>query len=127
MYHEYPYDAKIPIIMDGKYHTKTFSSDEDVWDVIRLLIAETEQEIAKGSKLNVAESVMAQLPFFACPNIVLSKEAQNDISRFIYAKDFGISPYKGSYGDQPSKWVAKSFLMKSLIEKQQSKAVKDGR
>ena len=79
MYHEYPYKAQIPILIDGKYETRTFTSDDEVWDVIRLLIDETQEHINEGSNLHIAESVMAQLPFFACGNIMIDKNAQKDI------------------------------------------------
>ena len=126
MYHEYPYKAQIPILIDGKYETRTFTSDDEVWNIIRLLIDETKQHIKEGSNLHIAESVMAQLPFFACSNVVLNKNAQKDISRFMYARQFKISPYKGSYGEQPKKWVEKSFILTHIIERQKAKAIKNG-
>ena len=54
MYHEYPYEAQIPILIDGKYETRTFTSDSDVWDVIELLISETKEEMEKGRSLSIA-------------------------------------------------------------------------
>ena len=126
MYHEYPYKARIPILIEGKYETRTFASNDEVWNVIRLLIDETEENIKEGSNLHIAESVMAQLPFFACSNIIMDAEAQKDISRFMYAKQFNISPYKGSYGEQPKKWINKTFLLTHLLERQKSKAMKNG-
>ena len=60
---------------------RIFTSDKDVWDVIDLLIDETEQANYEGKSFNIAESVMAQLPFFACKNMMLDREAQQDISR----------------------------------------------
>jgi len=126
MYHKYPYKAQIPIAINGKYETRNFLSNDDVWKVIHLLIDETKNQIEKGSNLHIAESVMAQLPFFSCPNIILSEEAQKDISRFMYSKQFNISPYKGSYGEQPKKWVEKSFLINYLLERQKAKVIKDG-
>ena len=126
MYHEYPYKAQIPILIEGKYETRTFASDDEVWDIIRLLIDETKQHIKEGSNLHIAESVMAQLPFFACTNIMLDENAQKDISRFMYARQFKISPHKGSYGEQPKKWVEKSFMLTHIIERQKAKAIKNG-
>ena len=105
---------------------RIFTSDKDVWDVIDLLIDETEQANYEGKSFNIAESVMEQLPFFACNNLILNKESQADIARFIYSRDFNIPPYKGSYGDQPSKWIEKSFTIKNLLERQKSKAMKHG-
>ena len=64
---------------------------------------------------------MAQLPFFSCKNMVLDSEAQKDIAQYIYCSDFGISPYKGSYGEQPKKWVEKSFIIKKLMNNQKPK------
>ena len=126
MYHEYPYKAKIPILIEGKYETRTFTSNNEVWDIIRLLVDEAKQHIKEGSNLHIAESVMAQLPFFACINIMLDKNAQKDISRFMYARQFKISPHKGSYGEQPKKWVEKSFMLTHIIERQKAKAIKNG-
>ena len=126
MYHEYPYKAQIPILIDGKYETRTFTSDDEVWDVIRLLIDETQEHINEGSNLHIAESVMAQLPFFTCGNMMIDKNAQKDITRFMYARQFKISPYRGSYGEQPKKWVEKSFILNNLIERRKAKVIKDG-
>ena len=105
---------------------RTLTSDDDVWSVIDLVIEETKEANLKGGSFNIGESVMVQLPFFACKNIMLEKQAQKDIARFIYSRDFGISPYEGSYREQPQKWVEKSFLLKNLIERQKSKAMKHG-
>ena len=105
---------------------RTFTSDKDVHGVIDLIIEETKEVNLKGGSFNIGESVMAQLPFFACKDIMLDKQAQKDIERFIYSREFGISPYEGSYGEQPHKWVEKSFLLKNLLERQKSKAMKHG-
>lgn len=126
MFHTYPYEAQIPVLIDGKYEKRTLISDDDVWDVVNLIIEETKEANSKGGSFNIGESIVAQLPFFACKNVLLTKEAQKDIARFIYSRDFGISPYKGSYGEQPQKWVEKSFLLKNLLERQKSKAIKNG-
>ena len=70
-------------------------------------------------------AVMTQLPFFACKNILLDRNAQKDIERFMYSRQFKISPYNGSYGDHPKKWVVKSFMLTNLVERQKAKAIKD--
>ena len=127
MYHTYPYKAQIPIIIDGKYQTRTFTSKSDVEAVIELLIDEVNQTNQEGNNFNIAQSVVKQLPFFACTNVLLDKQSQKDISRYIYSEQFGISPYKGSYGEQPSKWVEKSFLIKSIIERKKTKAMNYGK
>ena len=74
----------------------------------------------KGKGFDIAKSIMAQLPFFSCRNIILDTNAQKDISKYIYCSDFGISPYRGSYGDQPKKWIDKFFIIKKLISNQNS-------
>jgi len=127
VYHTYPYKARIPIVIDGQYETRTFTSKNDVDAVIELLIEEVRQKNKEGSNFSVAESVVKQLPFFTCPNVLLDKQSQKDISRYVYAKQFGIPPYKGSYGEQPQKWVEKSFLIKSTIEKKKSEAMNHGK
>ena len=44
---------------------------------------------------------------------------QKDIERYIYSEQFGISPYPGSYGQQPAKLVDKAFIIKSTLAKKQ--------
>ena len=127
MYHTYPYKAQIPILIDGKYETRTFTSKGDVEAVIELLIDEVIQTNQEGNDFNVAQSIVKQLPFFACTYSLLDKQSQKDISRYVYSESFGISPYKGSYGEQPSKWVEKSFLIKSIIERKKTKAMNYGK
>lgn len=127
MYHTYPYKARIPILIDGKYETRMFTSNEDVEAIMELLVDEVKENNAKGSSFNIAESVVKQLPFFACPNVLLNSQAQKDISRYVYSQQFGISPYKGTYGEQPQKWVEKSFLIKSIIERKKSEAMNNGK
>lgn len=127
MYHTYPYKARIPILIDGKYETRMFTSNDDVEAIMELLVDEVKENNAKGSSFNIAESVVKQLPFFACPNVLLNSQAQKDISRYVYSQQFGISPYKGTYGEQPQKWVEKSFLIKSIIERKKAEAMDNGR
>lgn len=127
MYHTYPYKAQIPILIDGKYQTRMFTSNEDIEAIMELLVDEVKENNAKGSSFNIAESVVKQLPFFACPNVLLNSQAQKDISRYVYSQQFGISPYKGTYGEQPYKWVEKSFLIKKVIERKKAEAMDNGR
>ena len=54
-------------------------------------------------------------------NILYNQEAQKDIEKYIYCKEFGISPYPGSYNEQPKIWVEKMFyIKKALAKKEQS-------
>ncbi len=127
MYHTYPYKAQIPILIDGKYQTRMFTSNKDVKAIMELLVDEVKENNAKGSSFNIAESVVKQLPFFACPNVLLNSQAQKDISRYVYSQQFGISPYKGTYGEQPYKWVEKSFLIKKVIERKKAETMNNGK
>tara|TARA_R100001015_G_C4619174_1_gene175821 strand:+ start:792 stop:1202 length:411 start_codon:yes stop_codon:yes gene_type:complete len=125
-FHSYPYEAQLPVMVNGEYETRTFTCDEDVWDVVDLIIEETKEISLKQNKdFSIASSVKSQLPFFACSNIVYDKQCQKDIQRYIYSENFGIQPYSGSYGDQPSRWVQKSFIIKKALNKVQEKAAKD--
>ena len=118
-YHEYPYKAQIPLLIDGVRETRTFTCNEDVWEVIDLLIDETTEVNLEGGDFDVTQSVDVQIPFFACRNSVLSKDIQQDIRRYVYCTEFGVSPYSGSFGNQPSKWVEKSFIIKSAFAKKE--------
>lgn len=86
-----------------------------------MLISETNEINEQGKEFDIASSISAQLPFFACNNIFIDKGYQNDISQYVYCMDFGISPYNGSYGDQPKKWVDKYFIIKNATNKVQEK------
>ena len=113
--------------INGIYETRTFNNSEDVWEVIDLIIEETkEMNESHGKSFDVASSVQSQLPFFSCKNVIFDKEIQQDIERYIYCEDFKTSPYSGSFDEQPSKWVQKSFIIKKAINKIQNKAIKDG-
>ena len=129
-YHRYPYEAQVPILIDGVRENRTFTCDDDVWDVVELLIEETEQANADGANFDMAQSIISQLPFFACKNIVIDEKCQKDVQRYSYCKDFGVSPYPGDYSNHPSKWIEKSFIIKHAFAKlertQINKAKKDG-
>ena len=36
---------------------------------------------------------------------------------YVYCKDLGINPYKGSFNDQPALWIDKYFIMKNAFAK----------
>ena len=107
---------------NGKYIEKDFRSDEDVWSVIDSIIEETKTvNEEQGKSFDMAKSVSAQLPFFACKNILLNQEIQNDISRYVYCERFHTPAYSGAYGDQPYIWIQKSMIIGSAINKKQKK------
>jgi len=107
---------------NGKYIEKDFRSDEDVWSVIDSIIEETKTvNEEQGKSFDIAKSVSAQLPFFACKNILLNQEIQNDISRYVYCEKFNVPAYSGAYGDQPNRWVQKSMIIGNAVNKKQKK------
>ena len=48
----------------------------------------------------------------------------------MYCKEFNIPSYPGTYGDQPRKWVDKSFIIKNAFDvkryNEQKRASKQG-
>ena len=47
MYHTYPYKAQIPILIDGKYQTRMFTSNEDVEAIMELLVDEVKKTMRR--------------------------------------------------------------------------------
>lgn len=112
------------MLVNGKREARTFKSKDDVWDVVDLLVSETRQVNEKqGKDFDIGSSIVSQLPFFGCPNSLLDHSLQKDIERYIYCEKFGVSPYAGSYGEQPQGWVRKSFLIKSAIAKKEKRDI----
>jgi hypothetical protein len=99
-----------------------FESEDDVWNIINKLIKET-KEVNKnmGKNFKISSSILSQLPFFACRNIILNKESQDDIARYVYSNEFSTPAYKGSYGEQPARWVKKSFIIKTALNNREQK------
>ena len=129
-YEEYPYEAQIPVLVNGSRPVWKFESDEDVWKVIDLIIEEINESNSKGNEFDIVPSIQAQLPFFTCSNAVHSKKDQKDIQRYLYCEKFNVPAYKGSYGEQPCLWVDKAFVIRNafakLEKKQINKAKQDG-
>jgi len=71
----------------------------------------------KGTEFDITQSINAQLPFFTCRNIFIDKGIQRDIKRYVYCKDLGVSPYKGSFNEHPAIWIDKYFLIKQSFAK----------
>lgn len=106
-------------MVDGERETREFTSVEDVLDVIDILIEEVEDVNSEGEEFDVAQSVIAQIPFFACINSIIDLEHQQDIKRYLYCTKFGVSPFQGDFGSQPSRWVEKSFIIRSAFAKKE--------
>ena len=122
-FHEFPYKAKPPI---SGYGEQVFECKEDVYDIIQLLIDECKEWNQKGKEFDISKSVSKQLAFFSCPNIVLEKEYQKDIQRYVYCNETGTQAYSGSFGEQPSRWLAKYFILKQAFAQKQKVEI-DGR
>ena len=71
----------------------------------------------EGTEFDITQSINAQLPFFTCRNIFIDKDIQKDIKRYVYCKDLGVSPYKGSFNEHPATWIDKYFLIKQAFAK----------
>ena len=111
-------------MVDGKREKRNFECKEDVLEVIDLIIAETKQSNEEqGMDFDIANSVVSQMPFFACNNIFFDNDIQRDIQRYIYCEKFGIPPYKGSYGEQPARWVGRAFAIKAALAKKEKREI----
>ena len=62
---------------------------------------------------------MSQLSFFCCPNVFYNKEIKKDVERYIYCQENNVTPYQGSYGEQPASWVDKYFSIKNAYAKKE--------
>ena len=116
------------MLIDGERETRTFNSVEDVWQVVDLIIEETLQfNHEQGKDFDIGESVVNQLPFFACQNSLVDISIQKDVERYIYCEKFGVSPYSGSYGEQPASWVKRSFQIRKALAKKEKRDINAGR
>jgi|TARA_R100000664_G_C2731689_1_gene122072 hypothetical protein len=113
-------------MIDGRYEERLFSNKEDVWEVVDLIIEETKiMNNEHGKSFDIASSIGSQIPFFACPNFVFDKLTQKDIQRYIYCENFKTPAFPGCYGEQPSRWVQKSYIIRKALNRLQNKAVKN--
>tara|TARA_Y100001938_G_C7998048_1_gene383169 strand:+ start:321 stop:746 length:426 start_codon:yes stop_codon:yes gene_type:complete len=122
-FHNFPYKALPPILIDGKRVERTFTCKEDVYEIVELLIKETEDFNIKGKSFDVALSISKQIPFFSCINILYNQESQKDIEKYLYCREFGISPYSGPYSNQPKRWVDRVFFIKKALAKKEKSMI----
>ena len=80
-----------------------------------------------GKDFDVAQSISAQIPFFACPNSVIEKGIQEDIRRYVYCTTINVPPYEGDYGKQPALWVDNFFIIKSALAKNEKRIIDGSR
>ena len=127
-YHTFPYEAEVPVIVNGKRERKIFTSKKDVWDIVDLIVKETEElNITQGRDFDIASSVLSQAPFFTCTNVFMDSKIQKEFQRYIYCEQFGVQPYSGSYGDQPAEWVRLAFIIKKALAKKEGKEINASR
>ena len=83
----------------------------------------------QGKKFDTASSVAKQLPFFCCSNLLMKREYQKAIEKYVYCSETSTPAYKGDYGDQPHKWIQMYFILKqafAIQQKQQIDKAKNG-
>ena len=113
-WHEFPYKVN-SILSNDKRKKIEFNSINDVWDYINLLCQELKEHQKKGGLFSTLNNIWEQLPFFVCTNNIIDEKAQKDISKYIYCTDTNTPPYPGSYGDMPSVWLQKHYIIKQAI------------
>ena len=113
--------------MDGKRDFLNFTCKEDVLKIVDLLVEEVVEANEKGERFDISQSINAQIPFFACRNVFIDKSINKDIERYVYCKELNVSPYKGSYGEQPALWVDRFFIIKNAMAKNERNAIEQQR
>ena len=97
---------------------------DDVWSVADIIMEETVQfNQEQGKSFDVVESLVAQIPFFACPNQFMDISLHTDIERYTFCEKFNIPPYEGSYDNQPAKWVRRAFAIRTAFAKKEKKDI----
>ena len=86
---------------------------------------EEAKDMSSDDSDNPIVGVLHQLPYFCCPNIILDRQIQDDIQRYIYCEDTGTQPYPGDYGDVPAKWMTIHFILKGSISASQNEYRKE--
>ena len=97
---------------------------DDIWEVVDLIVDETTQvNQEQGKSFDIVESLVAQIPFFACPNSFMDIGLNADIERYTYCEKFNTPPYEGSYNNQPAKWVRRAFAIRKAFAKKEKKDI----
>tara|TARA_R100001463_G_C3514776_1_gene220288 strand:- start:73 stop:381 length:309 start_codon:yes stop_codon:yes gene_type:complete len=101
---------------------------DDVWAVANLIMEETVRVNQERNKsFDVVESLVAQIPFFACSSKFMDMSLNSDIERYTYCEKFNIPPYEGSYDNQPAKWVRRAFAIRTAFAKKEKKDINSGK
>lgn len=88
-----------------------------MWGIVDLLINEINQY---DGNFDLDKSLIAQLPHFTCPNHFYTKDINRLLQRYSYCTENNVSPYPGTYGEQPYKWVQSFFTIKNAYAKKES-------
>lgn len=119
-YCNFPYRAKPPVKVNGKYKEKLFKSKEDVWSVIDLLLQETEDlNKIRGNDYDPVSNLVSQIPFFTCYNHVVEPEYFKLVNKYVYCIETSTPAHPGSYGEQPASWIRQFFLIKNAFAKKE--------
>ena len=65
----------------------------------------------------MAKSIISQIPFFTCINHIRDEKYIKLLNKYLYCTETGTPAYKGSYGEQPAKWVQYFFIIKNAMAK----------
>ena len=114
------------------YETREFKSIDDICAVIELIALETKRfNLEKGKDFDVSKSVISQIPFFTCINHIRNEKYLKLFNKYVYCTETATPAYKGSYGEQPAKWVQYFFIIKNAMAKKsqmiQEKAKKEAK
>jgi len=112
-YHNFPYEARLPISSSKGYPIQKFNSLDDVKSYIPSLV----NEAVEYGCPDVNYAVYNQLGTFSCTSLFLNNYSQKDIGKYLFCKDFNIPPSDGSYESQPYKTLQKFNIIKSAIGK----------
>ena len=111
-------------MIDGVREKRIFNDMDDVWKVVDLVINETQEvNMQEGKSFDTTESLVAQIPFFACNNRFFSSSINSDIEKYLYCEKFNVPPYEGVFEEQPAMWVKKTFAIKAAIAKKEKKDI----
>ena len=103
------------MIREGKVYPKVrFESIDDVYEYIEKV--RQDYFLISNSKSHIKSIFHAYsfLNHFCCPYLLLDRDSQKDITKYMYCKETNTPPYKGSYEDLPSIWIEKYYLLRGL-------------
>tara|TARA_Y100000310_G_C20684819_1_gene818281 strand:- start:491 stop:970 length:480 start_codon:yes stop_codon:yes gene_type:complete len=121
-YCEYPYTIQ-SIVSGHNRELIEFGNDKDIWKYIEELEKEIDNYKSRGSNVSKLKTINEQLPFFCCKNRILDVESQGEISKYLYCKETNTPVYSGDYGNTPSIWIQKYYIIKQAIIERE-KAIK---